>query len=185
VRAPERPIVKQVNRVLFCSLLVSASMQAMACYTVYDRSNRVLYQGTDAPVDMRLQIHDALAARFPGGHMVFDTATECPAVIASAPPPVKRSGTTLLTDQETAQAMRLPYTQLAGGIALVQSGNARIEPGVTVVPAEGTALASARRTGRDTVITEYRDPRGAIVELADRDPAAATRSMGAGPAPRR
>jgi hypothetical protein len=177
--------VRQVTRFLFCSLLASVSAQAMACYTVYDRSNRVLYQGEDAPVDMRLQIRDALAARFPGGHMVFDTTTECPSVNVLAPPP-PRGGTALLTDQRTARAMRLPYTQLAGGIALVQSGSTRMEPGVTVIPAEGTALASANRTGRDTVTTAIRSPNGAILELADQaGPGAATRSMGAGPAPRR
>jgi hypothetical protein len=37
------------------------------------------------------------------------------------------------------------------------------------------------------MVTEYRAPNGAVVELVDRgsDPAAATRMMGAGPAPRR
>jgi hypothetical protein len=178
--------MRQVKRFLFCSLLVSASMQAMACYTVYDRSNKILYQGQESPVDMSLQVRDALAARFPGGHMVFDTTTDCPSIAPTAAP-APRGGTALLTNLHTAEAMRLPYTPLAGGIALVQQGGARIEPGVTVVPAEGTAMASAssKRLGRDTVITEYRDPRGAIVELADQsDPGAATRSMGAGPAPR-
>ena len=178
--------MRQVKRFLFCSLLVSASMQAMACYTVYDRSNKVLYQGQEAPVDMNLPMRDALAARFPGGHMVFDTTTDCPS-IAPVAAPAPRGGTALLTNLHTAEAMRLPHTPLPGGIALVQQGNARIEPGVTVVPAEGTAFASAsgRRLGRDTVITERRDPRGAIVELADQaDPGAATRTMGAGPAPR-
>jgi hypothetical protein len=54
------------------------------------------------------------------------------------------------------------------------------------LPAEATALAQAP-SARDTVITEYRAPNGAIVELVDRggDPAAATRMMGASPAPRR
>jgi hypothetical protein len=178
--------VKHLSRFLFCSLLAAASAQAMACYTVYDRSGRVLYQGEDAPVDMSLQIHEAMAARYPGGHLTFDTTARCPSLVASATRPAPVSGgTPLLTNQRTAEAMNLPYTQLAGGIALVQTGNARMAPGITVVPAESTALASAR-PGRNTVVTEYRDASGAIVELVDRsDPAAATRMMGAGPAPRR
>jgi hypothetical protein len=177
--------VRQVKRVLFCSMLLCASVQAIACYTVYDRAGRVVYQGEDAPVDMSLQIQDALAARFPGGHMIFDTAVDCPSIVAAAPATPSRGGTALLTNQHTAEAMRLPYTPLAGGIALVQAGNVRIEPGVTVVPADTTALAAAR-PARETMVTEYRNANGAIVELVDNPNAAnATRAMGAGPAPRR
>lgn len=55
--------------------------QAMACYTVYDRNNRVLYHAAAAPVDMRYQLHQTLPAVYPGGHMVFSiTDTSCPAV---------------------------------------------------------------------------------------------------------
>lgn len=50
---------------------------AMACYTVYDRSNRVAYQGENPPVDMSLPLHAALQARFPGGHMVFEQTAAC------------------------------------------------------------------------------------------------------------
>jgi hypothetical protein len=177
--------VKHLGRIFFCSLLVSASMQAMACYTVYDRSSRVVYQGEDPPVDMSLPLHVALAPRFPGSSMVFDAAANCATVVAAKPAPVA-GGTPLFTDVQTAEAMRVPHTQLAGGIALVQPANARLAPGVTVMPAEPTALAQAR-PARETVITEYRAPNGAIVELVDRgtDPSAATRMMGAGPASRR
>jgi hypothetical protein len=177
--------VKHLGRILFSSLLALSSVQAMACYTVYDRSNRVVYQGEEAPVDMSLPLHEALAPRYPGASMVFDTSTACQSVVTSRAPSVA-GGTPLLTNVQTAKAMRVPHTQLAGGIALVQPANARIAPGVTVMPADPTALAQAR-PARDTVITEYRSPHGAIVELVDRgaDPAAATRMMGAGPAPRR
>lgn len=58
---------------LFCS-------QAMACYTVYNRANQVVYHALAAPVDMRYQLHQTLPAVFPGGHMVFSiTDTNCPA----------------------------------------------------------------------------------------------------------
>lgn len=178
--------MKHLSRILLCSLLASASMQAMACYTVYDRSNRVVYQGEDPPVDMSLPLHEALAPRFPGGSMIFDAGTSCPSVVASKKAPPVPGGTPLLTNVQTAQAMGVPHTQLAGGIALVQPANSRVAPGVTVMPADTTALALARPS-QGTMITEYRTPNGAIVELVDRgaDPAAATRMMGAGPAPRR
>jgi hypothetical protein len=177
--------VKHLSRILFCSLLATASLQAMACYTVYDRSNRVVYQGESPPVDMSLPLHQALAPRFPGASMVFDAGAACESFVAPKAP-VVAGGTPLLTNVQTAKAMHVPHIQLAGGIALVQPGNARVAPGVTVLPAEATALAQGP-TARDTVITEYRAPNGAIVELVDRgaDPAAATRMMGAGPAPRR
>lgn len=60
--------------------LAAASFNALACYTVYDRSSRVMYRGEAPPVDMSQQLHEALQARFPGGHMVFDQAAQCRAV---------------------------------------------------------------------------------------------------------
>ncbi len=174
--------MKNLNRLLFCSLLAATCLPAAAaCYTVYDRANRVVYQGADAPVDMSMALHDALAARYPGTHMVFDTLTDCPSIPIARQAPVT-GGTPLLTNQQMAQAMRLPYTPMAGGIALVQPRDVRMAPGVTVLPAEGSTLAA--RSGNETVITEYRDARGNTVEIFDRanDP---TRMMGAGPAPRR
>jgi hypothetical protein len=59
---------------------VAASLfaaNAMACYTVYDRSNRVAYQGEQPPVDMSLPLHTALQSRYPGGHMVFEQSASC------------------------------------------------------------------------------------------------------------
>jgi hypothetical protein len=50
---------------------------AMACYTVYDRTGRVAYQGEDPPVDMSQPLHRALQTRFPGGHMVFEQTADC------------------------------------------------------------------------------------------------------------
>ena len=45
------------------------SGQALACYTVYNSANQVVYQAQAAPVDMRYQLHQTLPAVFPGGHM--------------------------------------------------------------------------------------------------------------------
>ncbi|MDB5871575.1 MAG: hypothetical protein JWQ07_1017 [Ramlibacter sp.] len=178
--------MNHLKSILLCSLLATASMQAMsACYTVYDRSNRVVYNGDQPPVDMSRPIHETVPMRFPGGHMIFDTNTECPAIVALTPAPVL-GGTPLLTNERTAQAMNLPHTTLAGGIALVRSRDAVIAPGVTIVPATVTELAMAPRSGRDTVITEWRNPEITTVETADRNGAgSATRMMGAGPAPLR
>jgi len=59
---------------------LSAS-QALACYTVYNRSNQVVYHAAAAPVDMRYQLHQTLPAVYPGGHLVFSvTDTSCPPV---------------------------------------------------------------------------------------------------------
>jgi hypothetical protein len=51
--------------------------QAMACYTVYNPSNQVVYAGPDTPIDMSYQIHQRLPAAFPGGHMVFNLSSDC------------------------------------------------------------------------------------------------------------
>ncbi|MDI1274225.1 hypothetical protein [Polaromonas sp.] len=55
--------------------------QALACYTVYNRANQVIYHAAQAPVDMRYQLHETLPAVFSDGHMVFSiTDTSCPPV---------------------------------------------------------------------------------------------------------
>jgi hypothetical protein len=57
------------------------SGQALACYTVYNRANQVIYHAAAAPVDMRFQLHKTLPAVFPDGHLVFSiTDTACPPV---------------------------------------------------------------------------------------------------------
>lgn len=53
---------------------------AMACYTVFNPSNQVLYSGEAPPIDMSYQIHEKLPAVFPSGHLVFDTSNNCPSV---------------------------------------------------------------------------------------------------------
>ncbi len=69
---------------LFC-LLAPFSLNTFACYTVYDRNNRVVYDAQTAPVDMRYQIHETLPLVFPGGHMVFGNSTDCPITHERAP----------------------------------------------------------------------------------------------------
>jgi hypothetical protein len=160
-----RRIMKFQQALLAC-LLGLAVPQALACYTVYDRNGRVVYNGEAPPVDMSRPLHETLPDRFPGGHMVFDAQAWCDSITPMSPVVAGRGGTPLLTDRRTAQAMNVPYTMLPGGIALVQAHNAApVRPGVTVVPAEALA-ASAPASG--TVITELRNPPMTIVQSGDR-----------------
>ncbi|MES2414525.1 MAG: hypothetical protein V4614_12030 [Pseudomonadota bacterium] len=57
-----------------------AAPQAIACYTVYNPANTVVYSSQNAPIDMSYQIHQKLPAAFPGGHMVFGADTDCPQI---------------------------------------------------------------------------------------------------------
>ena len=111
--------MKHLKCLLLCSLLGSASMQAVACYTVYDPSDRVVYHESVPPVDMSRPLHETLPTRFPGGHMIFATDTDCANIVVTA------TGTPsyrLLTDQQTALEMQLPYALLGNGLALVWTG---------------------------------------------------------------
>jgi hypothetical protein len=154
----------KTRHALLALLLGVAAGQALACYTVFDRVGRVVYSDPSPPVDMSRPLHETLPARFPGGHMVFDTQVDCAAV---APPPLAvatREGAPLLTDRRTARAMNVPYTVMQGAIVMVESRHARLAPGVTVVPAEAVAASSP---GRGTVITELREPPMTIVQSGD------------------
>jgi len=170
---------------VLCAVLVAASFDASACYTVYDRSDRVVYQSENPPVDMSRPIHETLPLRFPDGHMVFDTTATCPAttsIAARGGVIDTRTHSPLLTDERTAVAMGMPHTRLAGGIALVQPRDAILAPGLTVLAdtrlAASRSNTSAMGAGPSTgpVITELRDPpltieqtgRGMIVRGAPR-----------------
>jgi hypothetical protein len=178
---------------LLCALLLAGG-QALACYTVYDGSGRVVYRGADAPVDMSLPLHQALAQRFPGGSsLVFDQQANCtPVGLAQVARPtgamvpvntirMERSGRTLsptssaplLTDRHTAARLNLPHTVMAGNIVMVPAhAAARVDlPTFTVIPAD-QAVARAPNTSAmgagpargDTVITEMRDPPMTIIQ---------------------
>jgi hypothetical protein len=142
-------------------LLGAAAGQALACYTVYDRSGRVIYQDAAPPVDMSRPLRETLPARFPGAHMVFDTQADCASVSPPLPAVSASEGAPLLTDRRTAQSMNVPFTVMQGNIVMVRPGHSRVRPGMTVIPAEVGAV----RPG--TVITELRDPPMTIVQSAD------------------
>jgi hypothetical protein len=148
---------------LLALLLGLAAGQALACYTVYDRLGRVAYSDPAPPVDMSRPLHETLPARFPGGHMVFDTQADCAAISPPLPRVAAGEGAPLLTDRWMAEAMNVPYTALQGGIVVVEPRHAWFGPSVTVVPAR----APGARLAQGVVITELRDPPLTIVQSAD------------------
>jgi hypothetical protein len=160
--------MRSSKKFLLVPLLALASVQAFACYTVYDRDNRVVWQGDKPPVDMSRPLHETLPARFPGNpSMVFDDSTSCPVVISSvaigAGGPVTRTSSPLLTDERTARELGLPHRNIGRNVAVVPPAAVGMEPGVTVVPAPTVASKSAR----GTVITEYRNPPVTVVRRGD------------------
>ena len=73
----KKVLIMKLKLALLCSLGLAAG-NALACFTVYDRSNRVVYHAQTSPVDMTRQLHETLPRAFPGGHMVFGGGTDCP-----------------------------------------------------------------------------------------------------------
>jgi hypothetical protein len=151
---------------LLCGLAL-AGANAMACYTVYDANSRILYQGVDTPVDMSMQLHEALAARgFPrGSRMVFDrdVCVRVPVAMNSAsprdlPPNTMRitkdrperkvAQGPLLTEPGHAASLGMPHAVIANNIAVVspQASLRDTTPAVTVVPAEVVATVSSTNT---------------------------------------
>jgi hypothetical protein len=153
---------------LLWAVLGGASFNASACYIVYDRAERVVYQSQTPPVDMSRPLHETLPSRFPGGHMIFDTASECQVISSVAAGGGARDMATrspLLTDERTAVATGMPHTTLAGGIALVQPRNATLAPGLTVLPS--TSFAAANMPGNTAVMGAGPRPGPVITELRD------------------
>jgi hypothetical protein len=71
-----------VKLALWCSCCGSllAAAPALACFTVSDDDDRVVYHSADPPVDMSRPLHETVPLAFPGGHMVFDLETRCVAL---------------------------------------------------------------------------------------------------------
>jgi hypothetical protein len=70
--------MKPVHAALAALPLALLSLQASACYKVYDGANRVVYNAQQPPVNMSYNIHETLPQVYPGGHMVFDMYIDCP-----------------------------------------------------------------------------------------------------------
>ena len=156
---------------LLCALGL-ASANAMACYTVYDRSNQVVYNAQTPPVDMGRPLHETMPVAFPGGHMVFDTTADCPREVpsrVSVTPAAPAKPSPLLTDRRTAAAMNVPHTILPSGVALINQPTA-MAAGITVIPTSSpaqvvaSAVTARRSTRPDTVITELHNPPLTVVQ---------------------
>jgi hypothetical protein len=130
------------------SLLALAAAPALACYTVYDSNNRIVFRSSEAPVDMSRPLHETMPQRFPGGQLVFDTQTSCEAVSTGRLARVSPTPAPLLTDRKTAQALGVRYAQLSNGAVMVaprEAAVAQAELGsqLTVIPG-GSMLANAQ-----------------------------------------
>lgn len=55
---------------LISSFWVAASAQA-ACYAVYDAKDKLVFRGSDSPVDLSRPIARQVHAIWPGGHLVI------------------------------------------------------------------------------------------------------------------
>lgn len=99
------------SRILLLASLLGLSGPALACYTVYDSSSRILYQSDKPPVDMSLPLHETLPKLFPGGQLVFDLSAECPVVSPLAMGdggPITRTSSPLLTNVRPARTLGGP-----------------------------------------------------------------------------
>lgn len=87
---PRMPSIRAFAPLLPLTALLAAAWPlgaAATCYTVYDTTNRVVFQATEPPVNMARELHDTVPARFgPGATMVFslNASDNCPGIGAGA-----------------------------------------------------------------------------------------------------
>lgn len=162
--------MKKTRFVLLSGLLL-AGANAMACYTVYDHNERVIYQNAEPPVDLSVPLHETLGRSHPGAHMVFDQTADCRAVafapssssarevppntiriVRDGPAPARIAEGPLLTSRGNAARQALPHTVVAGDIVAVPSSAAARDrtPAMTVVPAAAVVATAAPSRGFDT-----------------------------------
>ncbi|AEG92574.1 hypothetical protein [Ramlibacter tataouinensis] len=142
--------MKLLRLVFGGALGLAASQAALAtCYTVYGPNSQVLYQAQTPPVDMSRPLHETLPRAYPGGHLVFDSANQCPVEnVAGQPSALKaavaRAGgsTPLLTDRGTAEALGLPHTPLGNDVVVVPQRPANMRPGLNVMEGPGGAVVT-------------------------------------------
>lgn len=172
----------RTRNALMAAAALLAAGQALACFTVYDRNNRIVYNAQTPPVDMSQPLHQTLPQRFPGGHLVFGANADCPREMPAPQFRAAASGRSpLLTDASTAQALGLRHTLVAEGVAMVPDRPHDMRPGVVLAesglpvptgpdtrmmgagparPATGTMGAAPARQGQrgSPVITEMHNP---------------------------
>jgi hypothetical protein len=153
--------MNRLRSLLLYTVLTVASLQASAaCYTVFDRYSRVIFQSASPPVDMSVPLHETVPRRFPGGHMVVSDAICPPLPIVTPAVPTDR-GPPLLTQRRTAQAMKVPYQVLSGEIVLVQPEH--VPASLRSKPISPGANVPAK-PDPDAVITQLRDLRISSVQ---------------------
>lgn len=139
-------------RLALIGSLALAAANAMACYTVYDGANRVMYQGAEPPVDMSQPLHTALQRRYPGGHMVFEQGAECvPVPFANLSRPAGPA-----IPRNTVVLGALPNTAVMGGppnTAVMGAGPAAPRPAVA------RAAAPRRAPSTSPLLTDVRTAR--------------------------
>jgi hypothetical protein len=109
-----------------------AAAPALACYTVYDRDNRIVYNDVRPPVDMSLPLHESLAKRFGAGmSMVFNESNDCPSEARLAVR-ARDGKSPLLIDQRTAEELKLPHKPLGRGMAVVEERPDAMRPGIVM-----------------------------------------------------
>lgn len=150
--------------------LALPAFNALACYTVYDRSNAVVYHAMVPPVDMTPPYTDRLGKVFPGSHLVFGSNTGCPATQAGYNPSRQPAAAPLFTDPQTAEGMKLEHTVLPSGAAVVRKPPANMRPGFTVMNLGGGTGSAAPGIGVERssgpVITEMRNPPMTVIQDA-------------------
>ena len=151
---------------------IFAAGNALACYTVYDRANTIVYHAQTPPVNMSSPFSDRLQKVFPGGHLVFGNGADCPVKQAGYNPArLPAAVSPLFTDSQTAQEMKLAHTVLPNGTAMVPKPPKSMRAGFTVMNLGGGGSSEARtgkplaaRPKTGPVITEMRDPPVTIIE---------------------
>jgi hypothetical protein len=193
---------------LLCALGL-ASANALACYTVYDRSNRVMYQGAEPPVgvDMSQPLHRALERRYPGAHMVFNAGDACMPVpfaqLARPQGPAAPANTLVIASRAAPELSDAPFDTRVMGAGPAQG--ARRVVATPVAARSSSPLLTDRRTALamnlphkvmsgDIVLVPAQAaarvnlPNMTVIPAAATAPAGVgaqlqTSAMGAGPAP--
>jgi hypothetical protein len=89
---------------VLCTLSFAA-FNASACFTLYDRNSRIIYQGLQTPIDMRPQFHEVLDRTHPGAHLVFDDSNICGSI------PLERASTVVDSSQVVTTGTRNSRTK--------------------------------------------------------------------------
>ena len=126
----------KIRHALVAAAAALAAGQALACFTVYDRNNRIVYNAMTPPVDMSRPLHETVPAKFPGGSLVNNNGGACPRDSGGIGGSLRVSSETgrspLLTDAASAAAMGLPATPVGHGAVVVRERPDSMRPGMVI-----------------------------------------------------